>query len=656
MSYTLKDAEKQWSNPYFGLSNKSISGLVSDDDSSNINASIKPIDREDSNLEAEKNELVFQPTGELYTIKGKTHGKGGTPLNLPKGAFIFSNYKPLAISKEDKKQFEFKEGGSTKIVLNTPAKLLSREIDIKHHNKMLAILKSDKHDEISKTSARLMLEKNLPKIGQVAFLQEEKKGFPDGVPDFSQGTAPAEQNLDYMKKQFKMGGTNNPYLEKYQQGSIVDGKAVGMPFTPTIHERDFNYKQKKELNPYLGDNTWKGNASKYSQDEIISKLQGIGFDGPRNVLSAQHWLNTNPNYNELVKKYHTPEPNGFGPTLSGEVEDNNWGHRWDNILDDAVKWNGEIPPSDTPYKNTLPYNPPVGIKSNTPNEPKVPVGQYYNEVPRSGLQNLVLGNDYSNALNVQRLNPMRSQESFVPLTQERINNQPYLNNINNQISSTRSLSQVMNPYQAAALQSKTVGQGLDKSSEVLGNINNQNLQISNNENQFNNRGVNDAANKNVIYNQSYYDQTQKAEGNYQNTKDILRNNVVKTYANQSQDNEKLRFNLDSLKSEGSVYINPKNNLPIKDTDLQDKAKEEGITPEAYVSKYGLKKQSMAPMFFNPYTRRIEHSGINFDPRTMSTQSGMSAAQFFKDTEGKTSAQIQGYSRFLAGQKNQNPYN
>ena len=175
MSYTLKDAQKQWVNPYFGLSNNNISNLTADDDVENINSTIKPIDRKDSSLEAERGELVFQPTGEVFTIQGKTHGKGGTPLNLPKGSFIFSNYKPLAISKEDKEEFQFKKGGSVKLANNTPAKVLSREIDIKHHNKMLAILKSDKHDEISKTSARLMLEKNLPKIGQVAFLQEEKR-------------------------------------------------------------------------------------------------------------------------------------------------------------------------------------------------------------------------------------------------------------------------------------------------------------------------------------------------------------------------------------------------------------------------------------------------------------------------------------------------
>lgn len=668
MSYTLKDAEKQWVNPYFGLPNRNISNLVADDDVDNINSTIKPIDREDSNLEAEKNELVFQPTGELYTVRGKSHAKGGTPLNLPKGAFLFSNYKPLAISKEDKEQFEFKKGGSNKLSLNTPAKVLSREIDIKHHNKMLAILKSDKHDEISKTSARLMLEKNLPKIGQVAFLQEEKKSFPDGIPDFSQGTAPSQENVDYMKKQFKMGGTNNPYLEKYQEA----GK-VKIPYPLDNETPDYgNVKgivQGAELaakypwfKPFTAANTTKGyvtstgvnslyTGDKPSQYQNIPYWEGLYGKPFSKMKEFQGFLESQISqkdptaWAEMNKKY--------GPTLAGKFPDNLGGARTAEAMDYRFK-TPENP--KTPFTPIVPYTPQTGFTPRNPAESRELVGQYYNEVPRSALQNLVLGNDMYNALNVQRLNPMRSQQSFVPLTQERINNQPYLNNINNQTASTRAATQVMSPQQAAALLSKTVGQGLDKSSEVLGNINNQNLQISNAENQFNTQGINNTAAQNVGLNQQYYDQTQKAEGNYQNTKDILRNNALKTFVNQSADNERLRQNLDSLKTEGPVYVNPKTNLPIKDTDLVEEAKKEGITPEQYISKYKLKKQSMAPMFFNPYTRRVEHSGINFDPRTISSQSGMSSEKFLKDIAEMDKDTKQAYSRFLIAQMKQNPYN
>jgi hypothetical protein len=36
----------------------------------------------------------------------------------------------------------------------------------------------------------MMLEKYIQTIGNIADFQEEKKGFPDGIPDFSMGSAP----------------------------------------------------------------------------------------------------------------------------------------------------------------------------------------------------------------------------------------------------------------------------------------------------------------------------------------------------------------------------------------------------------------------------------------------------------------------------------
>jgi hypothetical protein len=102
-------------------------------------------------------------------------------------------------------------------------------------------------------------------------------------------------------------------------------------------------------------------------------------------------------------------------------------------------------------------------------------------------------------------------------------------------------------------------------------------------------------------------------------------------------------------------VDPNTNLPVKDTDLAELAKEKGMTPEQYATKYKLKKQAMAPMYFNPYTRRIEHSGINFDPRTINSPTGTTASQFIDDTKTMTPAQIQGYSNLLRSQRRQNPY-
>jgi len=60
-----------------------------------INSTLQPSPREEATLEAERGETVvtnLQHEGipEFYTIGGKPHSRGGTPLNLPENSFIFS--------------------------------------------------------------------------------------------------------------------------------------------------------------------------------------------------------------------------------------------------------------------------------------------------------------------------------------------------------------------------------------------------------------------------------------------------------------------------------------------------------------------------------------------------------------------------------------
>ena len=181
-----------------------------------INDQIKGIDRKNANLEAEKGEALFDNQKlTLHKIMGKPHSKGGTPLNLNKGDFIFSNDKSLNINKKEKNLFELKFGGTT-----SPAKTLMKEIDFKHHNKMLNILDNSKlYDSITKNSAVLMLTKNMEKIGQIAHIQEAKKGFPQGNPDFSLDSMPVySSTIDKQitqAEQYKYGGR---FLPKAQGG------------------------------------------------------------------------------------------------------------------------------------------------------------------------------------------------------------------------------------------------------------------------------------------------------------------------------------------------------------------------------------------------------------------------------------------------------
>jgi hypothetical protein len=145
--------------------------------SEGINTTIKPIDEDKANIEAEKDEvlLTFKPTGlALHNIKGKLHSKGGTPLNVPDGSFIFSNDKDMSLSKEEIETFKlgsYQKGG---LIKNTPASVLKRAVDLKHNNRMIDTLENSKNSA-EKTTAMKMLEKYQKTIGNIAALQEIRK-------------------------------------------------------------------------------------------------------------------------------------------------------------------------------------------------------------------------------------------------------------------------------------------------------------------------------------------------------------------------------------------------------------------------------------------------------------------------------------------------
>jgi hypothetical protein len=165
-------------------------GLSFNSKDDHINSTIKPIDREDSNAELEKNEIVLNLNNlQVHKVLGKRHHSGGTPVNLDDNSFIFSDYKKLNISP--------KSGEELDIIFKnkkTPAKLVSSIIDIKKHNKNVANLDDEKADDITKVSSSIMIKKNMYKLGGIAHLQESKKGFPNGNPEFSKGE-PFNQNL-----------------------------------------------------------------------------------------------------------------------------------------------------------------------------------------------------------------------------------------------------------------------------------------------------------------------------------------------------------------------------------------------------------------------------------------------------------------------------
>lgn len=148
-----------------------------------VSKTLGAVPREFANLEAEKGEVIAtQDKGDLalFTIGGKRHSEGGTPMRRPAGDFIWSDTKKMKIKDED----VLKEFGASKAA--TPAKLAKKFLDT---NDYRAILDDPKSDDMAKKTAAMMLEKNKEKLARLAFVQEEMKGFPQGIPGIAQDYA-----------------------------------------------------------------------------------------------------------------------------------------------------------------------------------------------------------------------------------------------------------------------------------------------------------------------------------------------------------------------------------------------------------------------------------------------------------------------------------
>ena len=143
-----------------------------------INTSLKPVPREEANIEAEKNETVLTDMNadgifELYNIAGKRHSKGGTPLDLPPQSFIYSDTAEMKLNKDE--QYELGIDFKKKL---SPAEI-SRRWQL---NKFIGVLDNPNSDKISVDTAEYMLDKHKRKLSHLAFVQEAKKDFVEGVP------------------------------------------------------------------------------------------------------------------------------------------------------------------------------------------------------------------------------------------------------------------------------------------------------------------------------------------------------------------------------------------------------------------------------------------------------------------------------------------
>lgn len=216
-----------------------------------LNTTLSPVDREGANIEAEKGETIvadFNYDGNIEHLKvgGKKHSQGGTPLNVPDDAFVFSDAKKLRMKGSEVTAFGKSEDSKKSF---TPAEL-AKQYDL---NKYQAILNDPKSDNLSRETAELMVSNYERKLAQLALVQEAKKGFPQGIPDMAmtylqtmQMNTGEEVSVPEEIGSFEMGGS----LKKFVTGGSG---------------RDY------DIDPYKGGKTRKGTITPTGKNNAFSR-------------------------------------------------------------------------------------------------------------------------------------------------------------------------------------------------------------------------------------------------------------------------------------------------------------------------------------------------------------------------------------------------
>ena len=168
-----------------------VVGLPDRQADGNLNKTVKPINKKKATIEAEKGETIWTNYNrnvdnlvELKAVGGKTHAKGGTPMDPPSAgeegessSFIFSNNRKMIIKDPELLKYFGETGKGEK----TPAEVSKKWLDALATAK--SILKDEYQDKIAKDSATLTMKNAAFNLSSLALWQESKKNFKDGMTD-----------------------------------------------------------------------------------------------------------------------------------------------------------------------------------------------------------------------------------------------------------------------------------------------------------------------------------------------------------------------------------------------------------------------------------------------------------------------------------------
>lgn len=488
-----------------------------------------------SNVEIEGDEIVLQPDlSALFIAKGKRHSKGGMDVLLKPDSFVFSDYKELEIDEDEAEDFELKEGG-------TPAKTLKKNVNVKHYNTLVQNITNPYKDDLAKKSSEKMLEKYIKMLGNIAYIQESKKGFPQGLPDFSLGTAPIENEeledqIDENKQYMKGGGMiKNPY--RMQKGATITTSPIASPTQrqdrymgkrPPYPDSWTNYYDNTQKIQYNSPD-WITPSQFYSVPGLIDYMKTLdkskGVDWDMNKADDGWW---GWRHEAALKKFFPnglPKATPFNITPDQKKELLQQVGKSAPLIAPATKSKDDI---SGPKVEEQEYSPQGSVKADWKFTPWQKVSQAYNWAQYAG---------------VNRYMPFRSRYNATYVDPALVNPEQAIGDMKGMTNQQSSALSTLSPILRNAQASGFFGQLLNQIVGVRSQYDNQNAQILNQTRQYNNQTKNNESMINMQNDQQYYTQAVEGRKNFDNMRTYTANNAMNNVLRDVETNQKLAYNL-----------------------------------------------------------------------------------------------------------------
>ena len=271
-----------------------------------VNNTLGPIPREQANVEAEAGETALTDlnqdgTFELYNISGNRHSSGGTPLNLPEQSFIYSDTRAMKLNKA-----ELAELGIESKKKLTPADV-SKKFPLNKYYETLDNV--DGSDHIAIDTAESMLETNKLKLSHLAYLQEAKKSFDEGVPSAAFPYL-KKKGIDPIEFTAKIEGISKEEAEMKQIMSMpVDVQQKVMQLKEMIAMADQQAQQPPQVGP----------QGEPMQGPPQGMAQGMPPQGPPQGMPPQGMMPPP----EMMARYGGYVPNYYA--YGGDLPQAGWG-------------------------------------------------------------------------------------------------------------------------------------------------------------------------------------------------------------------------------------------------------------------------------------------------------------------------------------------